>query len=336
MGPSDDEQRAAWLLAGFFDRVAQGRERGGRRYRMVGGRGVQLIEGSAAEGEALILALSLRAGRRGERAEHRVSAAVPLDEAWLPTELRVELAFEPEREAVLARRVTRFRDLVLRERPAVEAPDPSAVAELLASEASARPERALRLEPDDARLLDRIRFLSHHLRELSWPALDDLARLLPELCQGRRSFAQLRAIPWRSELLGRLDHHQRRALDQHAPERFVLPTGSSAALRYPDTGGVVERGWARGDEPEPPVLAARIQQLFGLRGIPPLARGRAPVLIHLLAPNQRPAQITRDLEGFWRDSYHLVRKDLRGRYPKHAWPEDPMSAQPQDRPRRKR
>ncbi len=84
------------------------------------------------------------------------------------------------------------------------------------------------------------------------------------------------------------------------------------------------------------MLAARIQQLFGMRQTPRLARGRAPLLVHLLAPNQRPVQVTRDLESFWADTYHQVRKDLRGRYPKHAWPEDPSAAEPEDRPRRRR
>lgn len=335
-GPSTDRLRAAWLLAGFPDRVACLREQGGRRYRMVGGRGLRLLEGSAAEGAALILAVSLRAARRGARAEHLTTVAVALEPAWLERNEEDELGFDPEREAVVARRVTLYRDLELAVRPAVRAPDPAAVAAVLEAEARSRPERALRMGPDAAALLDRIRFLAYHLPELGWPDLSDLRALLPELCFGKRSFADLRDMPWRSELLGRLAHPQRQALERDAPVRFTVPSGSSVGLRYPDTGGVVENAWARGEDPAPPVLAARIQQLFGLLETPLIARGRVPLLVHLLAPNQRPAQITRDLGSFWRETYLQVRKDLRGRYPKHAWPEDPLTAQPEDRPRRRR
>jgi ATP-dependent helicase HrpB len=101
-----------------------------------------------------------------------------------------------------------------------------------------------------------------------------------------------------------------------------VPSGSWVRLRY-----------ARG---EPPVLAARVQQMFGMRRTPTVAAGRVQVRVHLLAPNQRPVQVTQDLEGFWERTWSLVRKDLRGRYPKHAWPEDPYTALPEDRPTRRR
>ncbi len=335
-GPSTDRQRAGWLLAGFPDRVARQRSAGERRYRMVGGRGVRLSEGSAAEGSELILAVSLRAARRGVRAEHLASAAVALEAGWLDLRTEEVLGFDVTREAVVGRRVTRYRDLVIEEKPALRPPDPDAVAHILAQKAAAHPERALKLDAEAAALVDRVRFLAHHLPELGWPDLSDLGSLLPELCLGRRSFDDLRGLPWKNEILGRLGHRQCKALERHAPERFPVPSGSTVRLRYPDTGGLLERGWAEGVEAEPPVLAARIQQLFGLRQTPRMVRGRVTLLVHLLAPNQRPAQITRDLESFWRETYAQVRKDLRGRYPKHAWPEDPLSATPVDRPRRRK
>ncbi len=103
-----------------------------------------------------------------------------------------------------------------------------------------------------------------------------------------------------------------------------VPSGSKIRLRYDPQGA------------EPPVLAARIQQLFGMNATPRIARGRLGVLVHLLAPNNRPAQVTSDLASFWTNTYPAVRKDLRGRYPKHSWPEDPTSATAEDRPRRRR
>src|SRR5439155_16134623 len=114
---------------------------------------------------------------------------------------------------------------------------------------------------------------------------------------------------------------QRQAVEREAPERLQVPSGSRVALRY-------EVG-------RPPVLAVRIQEVFGLRDTPRLAAGRVRVLLHLLAPNQRPQQVTDDLASFWANTYQQVRKELRARYPKHAWPEDPWSAPPQRRPQRK-
>jgi len=326
----------AWLLAGFPDRIGLQRGTGSLRYRMVGGHGAVIPEGSEVEGERLILAVGMRAARRGVRAEHRIDRAIAVVPGELSLQERDELAFDTDKQAVVAARVTRYLDLELERRPALDPPDPGAVAALLAERAAARPERALRLDAEARALLDRIRFLAHHLPELGWPPLDDLGALLPELCIGRRSFAELARVDWRRELRGRLGGAQLAALDREAPERLPLPSGSTARVRYPDTGGLCEGTWARGAEAEPPVLAARIQQLFGMRATPRLARGRVTVLVHLLAPNQRPAQVTSDLESFWRNTYREVRKDLRGRYPKHSWPEDPLDAEAEDRPRRKR
>jgi ATP-dependent helicase HrpB len=113
---------------------------------------------------------------------------------------------------------------------------------------------------------------------------------------------------------------QLQALDREAPERLQVPSGSLLPLRY-------EAG-------QPPVLAVRIQELFGWRQTPRIARGRVAVLLHLLGPNMRPQQITGDLDSFWRNAYPLVRKELKRRYPKHAWPEDPWTASPTRRAQR--
>jgi ATP-dependent helicase HrpB len=113
-------------------------------------------------------------------------------------------------------------------------------------------------------------------------------------------------------LQGRLSHAQTRELAESAPLTLTLPTRRSVRLQY-------EPGRA-------PILAVRLQELFGWTETPRIARGRVPVLLHLLAPNQRPVQITNDLRSFWTTTYHQVRKDLRARYPKHAWPEDPFRA----------
>ena len=111
-------------------------------------------------------------------------------------------------------------------------------------------------------------------------------------------------------------------MEREAPERLEVPSGSRLALRY--------------EEGRSPVLEVRIQEMFGLGATPRVAGGRVPVLLHLLAPNYRPQQVTDDLASFWANTYSQVRKELRARYPKHAWPEDPIVAPPERRPRRKR
>ena len=145
---------------------------------------------------------------------------------------------------------------------------------------------------------------------------------LAALCAGRRGLDELGAIDLGRALLDGLDWELRQRLDRDAPARFELPGGDSAAITY-------ERG-------KPPVLTVRIQRLFGLDVTPAVAGGRVPLLLHLCAPNGRPAQVTDDLPGFWRGSYALVRKELRGRYPKHPWPEEPQLAEPPPLPRRRR
>src|SRR5262249_60125830 len=127
---------------------------------------------------------------------------------------------------------------------------------------------------------------------------------------------------WAEALQNVLTPQQRQAVEREAPERLQVPSGSRIALQY-------EVG-------RPPVLAVRIQEIFGLHDTPRIAGGRVRVLLHLLAPNHRPQQVTDDLASFWANTYPQVRRELRARYPKHAWPEDPWTATAERRPRRKR
>jgi ATP-dependent helicase HrpB len=131
---------------------------------------------------------------------------------------------------------------------------------------------------------------------------------------------ELRALDLLSALRRSITASQRQALDREAPEQYQLPTGRVVPIRY--------------ERDKPPAISARIQELFGLLATPRLARGRVPLVIELLGPNHRPVQITDDLESFWRRTYPEVRKHLRGRYPKHPWPEDPFTATPTARPKR--
>ncbi|MCB9744086.1 MAG: ATP-dependent helicase HrpB [Alphaproteobacteria bacterium] len=319
---TEDEALARAGMAGFPDRVGQRRSEQGERVRLASGSGARLLAPEQLGTHPLLLAVVLQAPPKGAGREPLVRLAVPLEPEWLsPTRTRC-LDFDPEREAVDQRVELRLGALVLEVQPDPEPAEPAEVARLLAEAAQADPGRALGLDERARGWLARLRFLDAQMPELELPRFEDLGPLLPELCLGRRSFAELRALDLVAELAGRLSWPQRQALDTHAPAHWRLPTGREVALRY--------------EEGRPPVLSARIQQLFGLTETPRVARGRVALQVELLAPNHRPAQLTQDLASFWANTYPEVRKDLRGRYPKHAWPEDPLQALPEDRPRRRR
>jgi ATP-dependent helicase HrpB len=122
-------------------------------------------------------------------------------------------------------------------------------------------------------------------------------------------------------LLDRLTWQQRTALDELAPTHYIAPSASRIPIDYSD--------------PATPVLAVRLQEMFGLAVTPRIAGGRVPLTLHLLSPAQRPLQVTRDLAGFWRTSYFDVQREMKGRYPKHHWPDDPLAAQPTARAKRR-
>jgi ATP-dependent helicase HrpB len=320
-----DEALLRALLAGWPDRVARRREPGSERGVLVGGRGVRLSRQSAVRTAELFVCVDLDAGPRGAHADALVRQASLVRREWLADRLAGTAAVEwdAERRRVVALRRLCYEDLVLEERRE-GAPDPAAAAALLAAAAAADLAAALGLErPEVASFLARARSLAAWRPELDLPAFsdDDLRARLPALAAGCRSFDELRAAA-PAALRAALGHEQRAALEREAPERLTVPSGRSVALQY-------EPG-------APPVLAVPMQALFGCRETPRVAGGRVPVRLHLLAPNGRPQQVTDDLAGFWERTWPQVRKELRGRYPKHAWPADPLSAPPggPGRPRR--
>jgi ATP-dependent helicase HrpB len=275
----------------------------------------------------LFVCVDLDAGKRGERAEAIVRQASVIERDWLPADrLREEIAvrFDETRKAVTAVKRTRYEDLVLEEAQTA-LPDSAEVERVLAEAAARDLAAALPLEEDEtARFLARLRSLRGWMPELELPEFGstEIAALLPELCAGARSFADLQKLPLAAILRSKLSRAQSLALDREAPERIQVPSGSQIALVY-------EVG-------RPPVLAARIQELFGLADTPKIAGGRVSVLMHLLAPNHRPQQVTEDLRSFWNGAYVTVRKELSRRYPRHSWPEDPWNAVAERRPRRRR
>jgi ATP-dependent helicase HrpB len=164
----------------------------------------------------------------------------------------------------------------------------------------------------------RLAFL--HALDPSWPDVSDdalattLGTWLASHVGNARSLAALERVDLAGALLSLLPWEKRAVLDELAPTHLVVPSGSRIPIDYGD--------------PAAPVLAVRLQEMFGLADTPRIARGAVPLTVHLLSPAQRPVQVTRDLAGFWRTSYFDVRKEMRGRYPKHYWPDDPMQAEP--------
>jgi ATP-dependent helicase HrpB len=326
-GEGRDDRLLRALLDAYPDRLARRREPRSPRGVMVGGRGVRLGEESAVLDAELFLCVDLDAGRAGALSEALVRKASAVEPEWLPAErlsATIDLEFDERRERVAAWKRVRYEDLVIAETE-VPPPDAAAAETILVAAAAERLERSLSLDdPETSSFLLRVRCLADWMPELSLPRFneDDLRALLPSLAAGRKSFAELRRAPLLEVLQGGLSYPQLEAVRREAPERLEVPSGSHIKLVY-------EPG-------KPPVLAARIQELFGLAETPRVAAGRVPVLLHLLAPNGRPQQVTQDLRSFWESTYPQVRKELQGRYPKHAWPADPWNARPERRPVRKR
>jgi ATP-dependent helicase HrpB len=234
-----------------------------------------------------------------------------------PEALRYDeaLSWNAQAERVEATERLLYEDLVLEESRAPRA-DPEAVAARLAEEALARGARSFSEEGAVDRVLARLGFAAQHAPDagLARPTEADLAAALRELCAGRRSFAELREADLPGALLARLEPRARAALERLAPDRVTLPGGRTTRIHY-------EAG-------KPPWVESRLQDFFGMAAGPAVAGGRVPVVLHLLAPNQRAVQVTTDLTGFWDRHYPAIRRELMRRYPRHSWPDDPRTATP--------
>ncbi|MFO0850118.1 MAG: ATP-dependent helicase C-terminal domain-containing protein [Gemmataceae bacterium] len=317
-----DEALLRAVLAAYPDRLARRRSPADRRARMVGGRGVRLGPQSGVSDAELFVCVDVDAGG----IESLVRQASAVRREWLLADklmTDITVVFDPDAEKLVARKQTRFDDLILDDTPAHIA-DETEAARVLATAAAERLDKVLPPADTDAgRFRTRVRCLRAWLPDSGLPAFDDtdLAELLEPMCRGLRSLAQVRAGPWLDVLRGSLTYQQLQLIEREVPDRIEVPSGSRIQIHY--------------DEGRPPVLAARIQELFGLAETPRVAGGRVKVLLHLLAPNHRPQQVTDDLASFWATGYPLVRKELRGRYPKHAWPENPTASDAVRGPKRR-
>ncbi|WP_019328090.1 ATP-dependent helicase C-terminal domain-containing protein [Streptomyces sp. TOR3209] len=316
-GVTDDGVAGLVTALAYPERVAR---KDGGSYLMVSGTRAELPEASALRGAPWIaVAVADRPLGRGHA---RVRLGAVVDEA---TARRAAGALLEERDEVhwsggdvVARRVERLGAVELRARP-LTSPDPALVRNALLEGVREEGLGLLRRSAEAEALRQRLAFLRHRLGE-PWPDVSDDALharvdewLEPELSRARRradlaridaAQALARLLPWASGEAARLD--------ELAPERITVPSGSRVRVDYGD--------------PARPVLAVKLQEMFGLQHSPEVAG--VPLLVHLLSPAGRPAAVTADLASFWKDGYHGVRAELRGRYPKHPWPEDPATAEP--------
>ena len=325
-------------LLAYPDRVCRRRASDPATGAMVGGGGVRLAPDSVVRQGEFFLALDARNDERSAKREALVRVASRIEVEWLeelfPQSVRTErtAVFDPQNQRVVGLLRTWYRDLIVRENNTGEA-DPAAAEHALRQALVPQAEAFVAEDESLAALLTRFSFLEHflppHLQPRNgWPMQNfDEAALVAEGCSGAKTVEQVRRNV-RNLVEGAMTHEHRKALEEHAPEALPVPSGNRVRLDW--SSASVE------SPPRGPVLAVRLQELFGWTDTPRVAGGTVPVRLELLGPNYRPVQVTEDLRNFWATTYFQVRRDLRARYPKHSWPEDPLSAKPEAKGGRRR
>lgn len=302
------------VLAGFSDQLAKRLDRGTLRCELGHGRKGLLARESVVQDATLLVAAEISEieGRGGEL-NVLLTQATAIEEAWLkelfPADCvdEVGVVYDTEMRRVIARRERRFRDLVLETKPTAEAPPAGAAAALLAAEVLAERVKLVAWDEAVEQWIVRVNRLAEWFPELEVTpiAAGDRATLIEQICYGSYGARELKDKPVMPALRDWLTAEQLAVLDDYLPERLVMANGRKARLRYEAEG--------------PPVLNARIQELYGIEKTFAVGHGRVPVKFEILAPNHRPIQVTDDLERFWREMYPKVRAELSRRYPRHEW-----------------
>ncbi len=307
------------LALAYPDRIARKDDMNPRRYQLSSGRGAQLLHESELVGEPWLAIAEIRYDER----DSLILRAAPLDPAMLEAEFPShfsgarKLSFKRETLAVETRETRCFAAIVLDERLLPSARD-AATADLLLEGIRQLGLSCLPWTEGLREWQARVQSLREWCPELALPDVADSALLatleswLRPILAGRTRVSEFTAVEFAEALHRQLDYAQGRLLDEQAPLDLLVPSGMRRRLTY-----------APG---HPPVLAVKLQELFGLGDTPCVAKGRVPVVLHLLSPRQTPIQVTQDLRGFWERTYPEVKRELKGRYPKHPWPDDPWTA----------
>jgi ATP-dependent helicase HrpB len=319
--PAPSPQTIGALIAlAFPERIAKNRGTGTGAFLLANGRGAALDPASPLSREPFLAVAELA----GSAASGRILSAAPISPAEIEAQfadriaVREDIAFDAASLALRCRNSRRLGAIILGERPVPITPNEN-TAKLFAESIANLGIDRLPWTGALKQWRDRVMFLRHG-EGADWPDLSDMAltasaeKWLAGALAGKTALAELSADEFAAALSELLPWPQRRRLDAEAPVYFAAPTGTRVPIDYASEGG--------------PRIAIRVQELFGLDRHPAIAGGKVPLAIELLSPAQRPVQTTRDLPGFWRGSYAAVRAEMRGRYPKHPWPDDPVAAAP--------
>jgi ATP-dependent helicase HrpB len=310
---AEQEMIRKCVLTAFIDQLARRRDAGTLRCDLVHGRRGELARDSVVRHQRLFVAAEIDEIEHAHRdLTVTLRLATAVEEAWLeelyPAELteRTEVTFDATGKRVVAQHLRLFRDLVLAVRRG-SIPAEEEAAALLAREVLAGRFRLKNWTPAVEQWLYRLNGLAQWCPEFGLPTIGaaDRAFLIQQICLGGFSARDIEDKPVWPVLKSWLSPGQEELLDTYAPERLQLPGGRSARIQY--------------RENTPPVLSTRIQDLYGVTQTPTIAMGRQPLVVEILAPNQRPVQTTQDLASFWRDTYPEIKKTLQKRYPKHEW-----------------
>ena len=325
-GEIDPDQLAELLLSAYPDRLGKLRVDSSDRYLLSSGQGAQLSERSALRREKYLIAIELRESAARE-AQIVLASAVGDN---LVDRLLVELPWQSnvfwDRDQGRVITITRRQlgALVLAEKPGPA--EPEAVQQIILAVLREEGLQLLNISEETERFISRVNFLHRIFPDDSWPdfspsaLLQSLAEWLSPFLSTARTRTDLRKIDLLNALRSRFDWRQLQHLEKLAPERIRVPSGSQIRLQYPPDG--------------PPVLAVKLQEMFGCTSTPTIAEGRCSLLIQLLSPAGRPLQTTQDLGHFWVQVYPEICKEMRGRYPKHPWPDNPLAALPTSKTKR--
>jgi len=326
--PSDapSHQLGDVLLHAFPDRIGRQHSSDPYRYLLANGRSVKLFDDSTLYGERWIVVSELR----DEARDARVLRAAPLDEARLREDFPQRfvtadrVVWDATTRGIAAVRETRFDRIVIESKPLAK-PDPARYADALVDAVRQLGLRALPWTPSQQQWRARVRCLRAWIPDLEGlPDLSDQALLdsldewLKPVLTGKTRLDALDEQAFGEALKSTTPWAMRQKIDALAPTRIQVPSGMERAIEYDFDD--------EADAPVAPVLAVKLQELFGLADTPRIADGRVPLTLHLLSPGGKPLQITQDLKGFWDRTYPEVKKEMKGRYPKHPWPDDPWSA----------
>lgn len=306
------------MLAAFSDQLAIRFNQGTLACRLVGNRRGKLDDESCVKNAPAFVAAEITEVEAREVIVH-LRRATAIDPAWLADLFPDDLtktdgaAWDEPRKRVIARKETRFRDLVIESRESDHGVNLDQAAELLAAHVVSGELLLKNWNDTVTQWTARLACLGQWMPELELPGWSEQDRIdaIAQICHGSIAYKDIKDADVWNVLREWLSHTQRQMLDTCCPERVPIPNGQTAKVTY--------------EEGKDPWIAVRVSHLFGLWETPMICHGRIPLLVHILTPGQRPWQMTKDLKGFWSSGYFQMKKEVAGRYPRHPWPDDPKS-----------